>query len=68
MAPSNRNKDHAGAARAEFDEHLGRVEDKHEAAAQRSDAAFREHTAGGGGEAREGRGQARSGRSQGRNR
>ena len=37
MAPSNRNKDHA---------HLGRVEDKLEAAAQRSDAAFREHTAG----------------------
>jgi hypothetical protein len=46
MAPSNRNKDHAGTARAEFDAHLGRVEDKLEAAAQRSDAAFREHTAG----------------------
>jgi hypothetical protein len=35
MAPSNRNKDHAGTARAEFDAHLGRVEDKLEAAARK---------------------------------
>jgi hypothetical protein len=46
MAPSDRNKDHAGTARAGYDAHLGRVEDKLEAAAQRSGAAFREHTAG----------------------
>jgi hypothetical protein len=45
MAPSGRNKDHASTARAEYDAHLGRVEDKLEAAAQRSDAAFSEHTA-----------------------
>jgi hypothetical protein len=31
MAPSNRNKDHAGAGRAEYDAHLGRVKDKLEA-------------------------------------
>ena len=37
MAPSARNKDHAGTARAEFDAHLGRVEDKLEAAARKAD-------------------------------
>jgi hypothetical protein len=46
MAPSARNKDDAVRARAEYDAHLGRVEDKLETAAQRSDAAFSEHTAG----------------------
>ena len=45
MAPSDSNKDHAGTAWTEYDEHLKRVEDKLEAAAQSSDAAFREHTA-----------------------
>ena len=46
MAPSDRNKDRTGTARAEYDAHLGRAEDKLEADAQRSDAEFREHTAG----------------------
>ena len=45
MAPSDKRKHHAGSARGEYDEHLNQVEDRLEAAAQKTDAAFREHTA-----------------------
>lgn len=46
MAPSPTNPDPAGTARARYDGHLERVDDKLAAAAQRSDATFREDTAG----------------------
>lgn len=46
MAPSDPNRETPDSARAEYDEHLERVEDKLEAAAHSSDAAFREDTAG----------------------
>ena len=46
MTSPKKNKRRGGPSRADYDEHLGRVEDKLEARAQRADAAFRKHTAG----------------------
>jgi hypothetical protein len=45
MASRNKAK-HGDTAASRYDEHLNRAEDKLEVAAQRSDASFREHTAG----------------------
>ena len=39
-------QDHGGTTWAKYDAHLTRAEDKLEAAAQRTEAAFEEHTAG----------------------
>lgn len=45
MAESGKTK-HPSSAAADYDEHLKRVEDRLEGAAQKSEASFREHTAG----------------------
>jgi uncharacterized protein (DUF342 family) len=46
MSPSNKSKRHGDTAWADYDEHLERAEDRLESAARKTDASFREHTAG----------------------
>lgn len=46
MPNSDKMKDHAQEAAAEYEAHLGQAEDRLEAAAQKTDRSFREHTAG----------------------